>query len=385
MNRFAKPKCSVSMILLCTILLYFSSACISPVTAEESKTMTIDVDQFVTSKQNFTVSVYDANVTNETLTPYLVGVTLFFNNNTFSIPLSDEDGEISITAPTVQQNTSYTLIAQKQGYQNATATIFVTPSHPPTTQRLIIIPEQFTVDAEKQFTVTVYDETGKPIAEATVGIQNDIGESSVTTTNEDGRACLIAPNKEKIILIAQKQGYQDGTEKIWVNTNPGFINTLLKNPYTMIIIAGIILLTVILYVGLVSRKHPISYTKHPENTYQYKNNQKNSINHQDISTVQHPPKARQPRVEEIRISRKDPDKKIVSLHHKTKNKRTTLSNNKKNTDIWYQGNQDLHRTIHKITGSNEKIKEDTWFQGTDDIQKKIDKALKEKDKKDKEE
>ncbi len=345
---------------------------------EEKKQMAIDVPPSVGSQQNFTVSVYDINATNETPTPYLVGVTISFNNNTYQISLTDEDGEISVMAPSVSENTSFALTAQKQGYHNVTTTIMVTPFFPSTSKKLYINPEQFTVDAEKQFTITVYDETGTPISGATVGIQNHIGKGSVTVTNIQGQAFLEAPNEETITLIAQKQGYMDATEILWVNTNPGFINELFSHPYTVIIVAATVLILSIIYITFFNKSKtsplsPSQQNKQPVNdTVPTPSNDK-SVKPQSRVTSS--------KVEEIRITRKQPEKKIVPIDHKPSNTISTSDMQKNDTQTWYKGNRNLGQTIDKITKNTDETKKDKWFAGTTDIQQKIDKTLKEKQEK----
>ena len=51
-------------------------------------------------------------------------------------------------------------------------------------------------------------------------------------------ARLLAPNNlDEIIILAQKQGYINASEKIWINVNPGIFERIAQNPYTMIIIS----------------------------------------------------------------------------------------------------------------------------------------------------
>ncbi|MFO8078305.1 MAG: carboxypeptidase-like regulatory domain-containing protein [Thermoplasmatota archaeon] len=344
--------------------------------SEENKQMAIDTISSVGSQQNFTVSVYEINATNETPSPYLVGVTIVFNNHTYSIPVTDEDGEISITAPSVTENTTFLLIAQKQGYQNATASIMITPFSPSTSKQLYINTEQFTVEAEKQFTVTVYDETGTPISGATVGIQNHIEKGFVSITNPQGQASLQAPNEDTITLIAQKQGYKDATETIWVNTKPGLINELFNHPYTVIIIAGIVLIFAIIYITFFNKNKttPLSPpaqkkpSKIPLSSSPPSKNNRSRPRSMGTSS----------KVEEIRITRKEPEKKIVPIKHKPAREIPPMDKRKNTTDTWYKGNHNLGYTIDKITKKTDETKKDKWFAGTTDIQKKIDETLKKK-------
>ena len=50
---------------------------------------------------------------------------------------------------------------------------------------------------------------------------NLISKESITYTDQNGRARILAPNnRNEIILLAQKKGYINATEKVWVNINP---------------------------------------------------------------------------------------------------------------------------------------------------------------------
>ena len=69
-----------------------------------------------------------------------------------------------------------------------------------------------------------------------------ISKESLVNTDENGRARILAPNnRNEIILLAQKKGYTNATEKVWINVNPDIIDKILKNPYTIIIFSLIIL------------------------------------------------------------------------------------------------------------------------------------------------
>ena len=365
---------------MCFFLLTISPS--QPVNAsEEKKQMAIDVSSSVGSQQNFTVSVYDINATNETPSPYLVGVTIIFNNQTNHISSIDEDGEISLSAPQVTENKSFTLVAQKQGYLNATATIIVTPFVTTTVKQLYINSQEFTVEAEEEFTITVYDETGTPIAGATVGIQNHIETGSMSVTDSQGQAFLQAPNEAKITLIAQKQGYKDATENLWVDTNPGFFNELFSHPYTVIIVAGIVLILSIIYITFFNKNKTRSLPSSKQ--YQKSKTKTEPTLFPKEKTVKPKSNISSSKVEEIRITRQQPHKKIVPIQHNPINNNSTHNKEKNDPDTWYKGNQELGHTIDKVTKNKDENKKDRWFAGTTDIQQKIDEALKEKQMKQK--
>ncbi len=377
-KQIRKSPCFFSCLFIVFCFFFIS---VSLTHADELKQMQFDINETVQSGQNFTVSIFEINMSNESITPYLIDVTIIFNNNTYLIP-PDDDGELTLIAPYVMKNTSYEIEAQKQNYQTITTSILVTPYKPTDSKRLIITPEEFTVDAEKQFIVTIYDETGMVIEGATVGIQDMAGEESVTISNELGRAVLIAPNKNKISLIAQKQGYQDATETIWINTNAQVFLTFYKNPITPIIIAVVILLAVVLYVRFKiqpGQSLPVSKRKDYQLLDEEKKERKQSEPKESIRFQR-----KQAKIEEIRITKNQPSKEIIPIHRSKDTSSASSYHKRKKTDTYYEGNQALAYTIDKITKSADEIKKDKWFEGTDDIQEKIDRALREKQKKEKE-
>ncbi|MCK5344590.1 MAG: carboxypeptidase regulatory-like domain-containing protein, partial [Candidatus Heimdallarchaeota archaeon] len=265
------------------------------------------------------------------------------------------------------------ITAHKEGYQNIITNITVTPPLSES-KRLIITPEKYTIDADKQFTVMVFDETGLPIQGATVGIQNSVEKGTITTTNNDGRAVLIAPNKETMIIIAQKNGYIDGQETLWVNTDQGFLSSLLNNQYRTILIAVFILIFVIVFVTLRNQRES---AYHPKSTSPFQNNVPivNNIDSSQEKQQQMRTRTRDPKIEEIRITRKNPEKTIVSIARTPQLSKNYDQHQKKNIHKWFEGNKNIEHTVDSLTQSIDKAKENKWHEGSEDIRKKIDRAL----------
>ena len=336
--------------------------------------MIIDIPTVVISGQNFSVSVFDPNLSNMSSSPYLLDVIIQFNNQSYLIGPLDDDGEIFIPAPEVINNTSFFIQAEKQGYENVNTTISVVLP-PFEAKRLIITPEKYTIDANKQFTVTIFDETGNPIEDATVGVQNSYQQGTVTTTNADGRAVLNAPNKDTIIIIAQKSGYIDGQETLWVNTDPGFFSSLFENQYTAVIIAACALIGIIIYVSISNHHISSAYSTNQNNIIQ-KTEPPVSSDSDDPRSMRSQPK--NSKIEEIRITRTDPQKTIVSLTRSEKDQQYHYDNNKGNVHKWFEGNKQMEHTIDSMTRTIDLKKEKKWYEGTDDIRKKIDRAINKK-------
>jgi hypothetical protein len=339
----------------------------------------------------FLVSAYILDEDNQPI--YQIGVEIEFNGKIYQITIEDENFEITIETPQVSEDTMFTVKASKTGFMsdNATITVLNKP-------QLIITPDTYTVEANKQFSVVVTDENGKSVTGATVGIQSCTGEDYVDTTNNNGRVWLIAPEgHNEIILIAQKEGYIDGKPiLLGVNTNPGFIELIVENPYAPILIAVALLILAILFVNFRQKK---SIEKIQEGFFKeqiskkYTTNRKNGLmpphkiirkpvnHHKSKEDVRIEPK-RGPKIEEIRINRSSKDKKIVSISRESEEKRKTRprKTTRKHEYDWFEGTHNIRYEIDKITGKIDEEGVDKWFEGIDDIRAKIDEKVKKRNK-----
>jgi len=353
----------------------------------QEKQLIIDVEGEVYEEVNFTVSVYTINENDSPI--YQIDVLIEFNNKFYDI--TAENPEISIMAPDISESSFFTIIASKMGYESAVTNISVVKTEQGDIQQLIItlLDDDFIIDAGNHFSVLVTNRTGDPISEVTVGIQSFTGEGSVGKTDANGRVRLVAPeDRSEIILIAQKEGYNEGTEKIWVHPNPSLIDTLIQNPFTPIAIAVLVLVFAILFVNFRHKRTKYPKENSKDHTIQENNlslsSRKNTgkISYQQIPEEKDRVKSNnEAKVEEIRISRPKKTRKIVSVS--SEEKRKLISNKKKikTSNNWFEGTDDIMYEIDKITGKVDEQGRDKWFEGTDNIRAKIDEKLKMKDKK----
>jgi hypothetical protein len=327
---------------------------------------------------------------------YQIDVLIEFNNKLYNI--TAENPEIIIKAPLVYNNTNFTIIASKDGYKTAVANISIINRDQQNVQQLIItlLDDDFIIEAGAQFSVLVTNKTGVPISNAIVGIQSYTSEGSVGITDINGRTRLIAPeDRNEIIVIAQKDGYNEGTEKIWVHAKPSILDTIIQNPFTPIILAALVLLSAIIFVNLRQKRKKYSKEKSLEiskqNIDDYKRKGKHdtfiSRNNTEKESYQHDIEEGKlksnngAKVEEIRISRPKKTKQIVSVNDEVKKKIKSDKIKVKKGNDWFEGTEDIMHEIDKITGIIDEKGRDKWFEGTDNIRAKIDEKLKMKDKK----
>lgn len=395
---YPKNRYNHIVILLTLLILLFSNIFSSNLVTAQEEGLILDVtnesyEQIgeIEEGEYFLVSTYILNESG--LPTYQVGVEIEFNGKTYQITIEDENFEITIETPQVSEDTMFTVKASKTGFMsdNETITVLNKP-------QLIITPDSYTVEANKQFSVVITDENGESVAGATVGIQSCTGEDNVDITNDNGRAWLIVPEgHNEIILIAQKEGYIDGKPiLLGVNTNPGFIELIVENPYAPILIAVALLILAILFVNFRQKK---AIEKIPEEIFKeqplkkYTTNRKNDLmpprkvirkpvnHHKSKEDVRIEPK-RGSKIEEIRINRSNKDKKIVSISRESEEKRKTSP---RKTTIkpeydWFEGTHNIRYEIDKITGKIDEEGVDKWFEGMDDIRAKIDEKVKKRDK-----
>jgi hypothetical protein len=360
-------------------------------TAQNSSLRIYTIDE-VYELETFAVSVY----TLQNQSPeFLNNVTIHFNGAIFVISPDNENYEVILTAPDVDENSTFFITATKEGYVNTTKNITILPK-----RRLVITPDVYTVDANTQFSVLITDDNGQPVNGVTVAIESFIGEDSLGVTNPDGRAWLVAPSDlQEIRLLAQKQGYHDGNPlTIKVNIPPSFVDLLERYPYSPIIVAIFLLLGAIIFVHIKQKKarmiplsmqppeqHPRDEEEKPLESHRERFFKKNLLYHTTKkrgSSSNEKDLDNESKIEEIRINKPSNEKKIVAiLSKKTGDTSTTHSKNIKREHEWFRGKDDLRYEIDKITGSIDEKGIDRWFEGMDNLRLKIDEKIKNKDKK----
>jgi hypothetical protein len=265
--------------------------------------------------------------------------------------------------------------------------------------------DKFTFRANEAFAVRITDESGDYIAGVTVGIQN---EGNTDVTNANGLAQLVAPDVDEeteIIIKAQKFGYTTGNTTALVLREASIWEKILDNEYTLIVFAIVFLILVVLFVDF-RRKRMEKFVG--DRTQEISNEQKMKryASDEEMVTLPTSKKIREktvfqdiskeeknivqdkgPKVEEIRITRPDKDKKIVSVETEKEEEkklipRRTLS---KHGYDWFEGTDDIRYEIDRLTGEIDEEGKDKWFEGIDDIRAKIDEKLKKKDKEKEEE
>lgn len=353
------------VLLLCNIFIFSS-----PVVAQGEQ-LIIDVADEIYENEDFFVSVYIIN--NSGIPTFLVDVEIVFDGNSYYIT-DQGSGVVTIQAPQVDEDVEYVITASKDGYVSAEETINILNKLP----KLIVTLDKYTVDANEKFSVVVKDEDENPVADATVAIQDVFGEGTIATTNSEGRAWLVAPEiRGEITIMAQKDGYVDGTTPLMVNIGPSFWESLLQNPYTPIVIVVIILIFAIVFVNLRQKKSIDTRAKEISKEQTLKRYGAHG------KIVSMPSRSQEPKIEEIRISRPRKDKKIVSVESEKEEVRKTIprKSKRKHDYDWFEGTDDIRYEIDRITGEIDEEGLDKWFEGIDDIRAKIDEKVKKKDKK----
>lgn len=258
-------------------------------------------------------------------------------------------------------------------------------------QELIVVSEDSIVEANKKFSVVVKDENQNPIEEATVYIQNVYGDSG--TTNKDGRAWLDAPgDRNEITVIAQKEGYIDGYTTVMVDVPLSFWE-LIQNPNALVVIAFILLVFAIVFVNLRRRRSKyrradeisedqVSNKYNPHGTVLSKPSTEIAKTSGAMGESLNLKVKREPKVEEIRISRPRRDKDVVSVEGEDVESKKSIDHKiyRKRDYDWFEGKDDIRYEIDKITGEIDEEGKDKWFEGIDDIRAKIDEKIKKKDK-----
>lgn len=373
------------------IIVLFFSLCVtlsvSPM--QSSSIMVIDLEpSVVVSGTNFSVSVYDPTIHN--MTPYLVDVTIEFNGEYYEITEDTPGGELTLTAPLVTSKKQYLIAAFKEGYEPTNTTLTVDPS--PSNQ-LVITVGSYEVDAKKPFSVLVTDEDAEPIANATVWIQGETSQETRDVTNSEGFAILRAPNKQELVIVAQKNGYLDATKNIWVKTNPSFIDSLLSNPLLPVILAVVVLGIVIVYVQ-VSKQRNISSgffdarIKKSIPDGKKKNQTKKTIPSSPSRTKETRKKQHTNTITSEKRKVEEPIKKESfqtitdspsQQNHREKKKETVAPHQHK----WFDDSSAVEQKVDDLTQKKEKEVSNQWFSKKQTIEDEIDASLQKKQKKDK--
>jgi len=372
----------IFLILILTFNLLISKN-INAAPGEILEIVTIDE---VKEEEFFSVSVMDPEIVEDS--PWLIDVTIEFNGNVYNI---NDTAEVEIKAPKVNEDTSFIIKASKEGYFPSNKTITILNKE---IKNLIISHDDFVVDAGERFSVTVTENelNGCAVEGVRIAIQS-FGQSSLTDDN--GRAWLTAPeDREKITIIATKEGYENGQALMEVNIPPTLLDLIIRNRYFTILMGTIILICAILFVNFKQRlsidvrAKEISKEKIDE---KYKNEDGLNISEKkpesyyyEKDTIRVQPK-KESKIEEIRITRPKKEKEVVPVpveEDKTEKIIKKKEFQKRDYD-WFKGTEDVRYEIDKLTGKIDEEGLDKWFEGVDNHKDKIFKKMKKKDKNDK--
>jgi hypothetical protein len=190
---------------------------------QESSIIVEITPSIVESNQTFSVSVFDPNI--QIGTPYLVNVTILFNNQYYQITPFLENGALLLTAPEVHTNKTY-LIQAFTSTKTGNSTIQVIPQQNKQFTELVIITNSFIINSYEEFTILVTDKSGQPIPNVIVTIQQSSGKKVTAITDINGRTRLTAPNKETITIIAEKQGYNMAARTLQIITQDDTLTSI---------------------------------------------------------------------------------------------------------------------------------------------------------------
>lgn len=384
-NKQLKIKISLLPILL---LILFVSITAGNALAD-TQSILIDVEpKEVNENENFKVSAF-INKSGEI--EFLVDVNIKFNNKSYTITEESDNYEVTIEAPSVDENEPFFIYATKQGYEPGYETITVKNNKP----LLVIDPQDYIIPAGDDFYVTVYENStdGNIVPGANVYI---FSYGTTVITNTGGIAYLKAPtNKENITIFASKLGYIDGSETIKITLKPDILSQIIYNKYFLIFVSVIILIFSILFVHFRQKKNVYTRAKEISNQktidkYTSESDTPYDKNRFESEAFIGPPvrfnQSQDSKVEEIRISRPHKEKEIVDV--KTKEDETEDIVNKKRIQRrdydWFEGTDEIRYEIDKLTGEVDEEGMDKWFEGVDDIKKKIDEKMKKKKQKEEE-
>ena len=388
---------SITLFLL-LILSIFSTTVVLAYTEDQLIIYVEDENQKEISEiyegEHFIVSVY---VRDEFGKPdFLTDLEITFNEKPYQI--TDQEAPVrTIEAPAVDSDTNFTITATKEGYISGKMSLEILDSTS-SLPKLIVTPEKYTVNVNEDFSVVVTtideNEIEKPVENVAVSILNSLNKED---TDSNGRVWLTAPESSGSFKIqAQKDGvYTIGQASIKVNDIVHWW-AIIYDSYFQIALAVACLILAIIFVNLKSRKNIYGRSKEitnekminkytPKDDIATKSNdKKEEINLQGFSgaPVRSQPK-KDPRVEEIRISRPKKEKEIVKVETQDENADKVVSEKRiKRKDYdWFEGTDDMRYEIDKLTGEVDEEGLDKWFEGVSDLKVKIDEKIKKKDKK----
>ena len=160
-------------------------------------------------------SIFYVRVGDET--DWLENVTITFLDETYS---TDEEGIAALTAPEVEENTTFEITAHKPGYTNVSTTIVVNNIKDAVSPLYVICENSVVENTTFYVIVASYiDENGYiPVEGAKVKFNNE-----TKITNETGITTFVAPEVEKnktFLATVEKEGYLKKVFPITVINNP---------------------------------------------------------------------------------------------------------------------------------------------------------------------
>ena len=284
--------------------------------------------------------------------------------------------------------------ANKGDLTDETTIIIKNRIEPENKTKLIISPPPDIVESDKDFYVTVLDDSPKekPVSGVTVYIENQYDQSDVTDSS--GRAYFHAPkNKEKITIYATKEGYTRNSIELRVITSDPWWIGLIENEYFVFSIAILILISVVIFVhfrqkkSIEKRTAEIAKEKQMEK-FGFKedkrlgsNNIGSNVKSSSIDEVIRFNSNPESKVEEIRISKPHKEKKVIPIRSEEEKAEKIVSEKKDKMHNygWFEGKDDVKYEIDRLTGEIDEEGLDKWFEGVDNLKEKIDEKVK-KDK-----
>lgn len=349
-----------------------------------------------TSGQNFTVSVYDPTIMDDT--PYLTDVTIIFQNESYVITDDLPNRELVLSAPLVQYPTSFIIHAMKNSYNTTNTSVTIIPVSSSPAHLFITLIDDNAIEADELFTLKITDEYNTPIQNATVSIQNVQNKHSDGLTNETGFITLQAPNQQEITILAQKDKYQDDTLTLWIETKQGTTTALLSHPMVPVFIAFCILMASIIFVTLRNKKSKnkkrikkSNNIKPERSAVQSENTSTTSLNSDKcqkskaLLTSQKILHNTSPKIEEINITKPKPEQKTMHIQSKNRTENNVLqqkSDQQHSKYQWFTTQDSVESQVDEILSKKDsKTKKNDWFEGTDSLRDVIDITIRQKQKK----